>query len=91
MAIQFTQQNKTIVEFHCDDHNGGEQFEITPEMIEAPEALPSKRGPKPSGKAKKLVTLRLDPDVIDAFKSDGDGWQTRLNAVLREHFGFTIT
>jgi len=28
--------------------------------------------------------LRLDPDVIAAFKATGEDWQTRINAVLRE-------
>jgi uncharacterized protein (DUF4415 family) len=29
------------------------------------------------------VTLRLDRDVVDRFKSAGAGWQTRINAALR--------
>lgn len=33
---------------------------------------------------KQVVTLRLDPDVIEAFKADGPGWQSRVNAALRE-------
>jgi uncharacterized protein (DUF4415 family) len=44
-----------------------------------------KRGPKPSGSAKKLISLRLDQDVIDGFKSTGEGWQARMNTVLRTH------
>ena len=32
---------------------------------------------------KQMVTLRLDPDVLDWFKSTGRGYQTRMNAVLR--------
>jgi uncharacterized protein (DUF4415 family) len=31
---------------------------------------------------KKPVTLRLDADVLDWFKSLGKGYQTRINAVL---------
>lgn len=34
--------------------------------------------------AKKQVTLRLDPDVLDAWKRTGPGWQSRMNAALRE-------
>jgi len=34
--------------------------------------------------SKTAVKLRLDPDVIEAFKSEGPGWQTRINAALRE-------
>ncbi|MBE7377215.1 BrnA antitoxin family protein [Pseudomonas lopnurensis] len=29
------------------------------------------------------MTLRLDADVLAAFKKDGEGWQTRINAALR--------
>lgn len=32
---------------------------------------------------KKLLSLRLDPEVIDWFKEQGPGYQTRINAVLR--------
>lgn len=32
---------------------------------------------------KSLVTMRLDPDVIQWFKRVGKGYQTRINAVLR--------
>lgn len=40
------------------------------------------RGPG-SKPAKQVVTLRLDPDVVEAFKADGPGWQSRVNAALR--------
>ena len=30
-------------------------------------------------------TLRLDPDVLEACRQLGLGWQTRMNAVLRRH------
>ncbi|HEX2554770.1 MAG TPA: BrnA antitoxin family protein [Microvirga sp.] len=44
---------------------------------------PGQRGP---GKArpKVAVTLRLDPDIVDAFKAGGAGWQTRINETLKE-------
>ena len=32
---------------------------------------------------KKQVTLRIDPDVLDWFKRQGRGYQTRINAALR--------
>jgi uncharacterized protein (DUF4415 family) len=32
---------------------------------------------------KERVTLRLDADVLDWFRSAGPGYQTRINAVLR--------
>jgi uncharacterized protein (DUF4415 family) len=44
---------------------------------------PVRRGRPPVGKRKQLVTLRMDPDIIDAFKEGGPGWQTRMEAVLK--------
>lgn len=35
--------------------------------------------------SKKAVSVRLDQDVIDFFKSEGRGYQTRMNAVLRSY------
>jgi uncharacterized protein (DUF4415 family) len=32
---------------------------------------------------KKLLSLRLDSDVVNWFKQQGPGYQTRINAVLR--------
>ena len=34
---------------------------------------------------KKQVTLRLDPDVLEFFRSQGKGYQSRINAVLRKY------
>lgn len=39
----------------------------------------------PAGPNKKTVTMRLDEDVIDWFKSHGKGHLTRMNAVLRAY------
>jgi uncharacterized protein (DUF4415 family) len=35
--------------------------------------------------SKKLVSLRLDRDVIEEFRAGGPGWQSRINAALRKH------
>ncbi len=32
---------------------------------------------------KATVTIRLDPDVVESYKSLGTGWQTRINDDLR--------
>ncbi len=32
----------------------------------------------------KPFTIRLSPDVLEAFKSTGKGWQTRIDGVLKE-------
>jgi uncharacterized protein (DUF4415 family) len=42
-----------------------------------------KRGPQ-KAPTKKLVSLRLSPEVIDHFKATGPGWQTRIDSTLLE-------
>jgi uncharacterized protein (DUF4415 family) len=46
-------------------------------------ALRRTRGPakKP---AKEQVAIRLDPDLVGALRASGPGWQTRVNAALKE-------
>lgn len=40
--------------------------------------------PKPCPKAH--MTLRLDADVLDWFRKQGKGYQTRINAILRRYY-----
>ena len=42
-----------------------------------------KRGPQVAP-TKKLVSLRLSPEVIKHFKATGRGWQTRIDSTLQE-------
>jgi len=44
-----------------------------------------RRGRPPLDAPKQLVSLRLDQEVIDRFRATGRGWQSRINAVLRDH------
>jgi uncharacterized protein (DUF4415 family) len=61
------------------------------EMIEqvfgpvAVEALGRGRGRPAKPDRKVSLTLRIDPDVLQAYRQEGRGWQTRINQVLREH------
>jgi uncharacterized protein (DUF4415 family) len=36
---------------------------------------------------KEQVSLRIDQDVLEHFRSDGPGWQDRINAALRKAAG----
>jgi uncharacterized protein (DUF4415 family) len=46
---------------------------------------PTRGRGRPAGSGTKVATsLRLDRDLVDAFKATGIGWQTRLNDALRE-------
>lgn len=61
--------------------------EILPELFGAPiaaEMLQPKRGRPISSNPKAHVNLRLDAEVVEAFRASGHGWQTRLNAALKD-------
>ncbi len=35
--------------------------------------------------AKQTITIRLDKDVLEWYKTQGKGYQTRINAILRSY------
>ena len=43
------------------------------------------RGRPRTDNPKRLVSVRYSPEVITYFKSTGDGWQARMDGVLREY------
>ncbi|MBL8550866.1 MAG: BrnA antitoxin family protein [Hyphomonadaceae bacterium] len=47
------------------------------------------RGRPKQGSTKQAVSLRLDPDVVRAFKAQGPGWQSAMNASLRRAAGLS--
>ena len=51
-----------------------------------PESLLRRRGERGPQKAptKTLVSIRLSPDVLEHFRADGEGWQTRIDDALRD-------
>ena len=58
--------------------------------VHTPEAIIERRRGRPAGSvkadAKVAINLRVDPDVLTALRATGPGWQTRVNAILRERF-----
>ena len=56
---------------------------LPPELLAVlPQRKPGQRGPQ-KAPVKQGVYLRLDVDVLERFKADGPGWQTRINQALR--------
>ena len=47
----------------------------------------ARRGRPPSEAPKISTTIRLDPDLVEAFEADGPGWQSRTDAALRRAAG----
>lgn len=54
-----------------------------PELVAAFERARGKRGPQKTP-TKERVALRLDRNIVDHFRHDGPGWQTRINDALAE-------
>jgi len=42
------------------------------------------RGRPPGSGTKEQITLRIDKDTLDFYKSKGEGWQTFINQILGE-------
>ena len=49
-----------------------------------PEIPPRVRGPQ-TNPTKKSTTIRLDSEVLDFFKAQGKGWQTKINDILHDY------
>jgi uncharacterized protein (DUF4415 family) len=75
-------------------NNDGEVRELTADDLKrfkpAREVLPLSlqktlkiRGAQKSP-TKVSTTIRLSPDVLAAFKSEGNGWQTRIDTALKD-------
>ena len=43
------------------------------------------RGRPKSPTAKHLISVRYSPEVVAYFKSTGEGWQSRMDGVLRKY------
>ncbi len=57
----------------------------TAEELDAAMALYRAKRGRPAGSGtKEQVAIRLDRDVLSAFRASGTGWQTRMNAALRD-------
>ena len=60
--------------------------EVLPRLFgaKAAKAMLKPRGRPPAEVVKDRITIRLSPDVTAAFRASGDGWQTRIDAALRD-------
>ncbi|MEW6113329.1 MAG: BrnA antitoxin family protein [Thermodesulfobacteriota bacterium] len=60
--------------------------EVLPEIVglEGAAQMLRPRGRPKAAMTKTHVNIRLDADVLKAFKTTGPGWQTRINEALRE-------
>lgn len=58
---------------------------LTPKQLAAMVPMRALRGRPKSANPKQLVSVRYSPEVLEYFKSTGEGWQSRMDGVLREY------
>jgi uncharacterized protein (DUF4415 family) len=58
---------------------------LTPKQLKAMVPLRTLRGRPKSENPKQLVSVRYSQEVLVYFRSTGDGWQSRMDGVLREY------
>lgn len=58
---------------------------LTPRQLKAMVPLRTLRGRPKSANPKQLVSVRYSPEVLEFFKATGEGWQTRMDGVLRQY------
>ncbi len=66
-------------EWSAADSSCAVKFDALPETLQR-----KLRGRPKAVQAKERITIRLPPDVLEAFRETGAGWQTRMDSVLRE-------
>ena len=67
----------------------GDLSELDPAIFRRLKQLPNSLQRKMRGRPKlenpkELIHIRIDAEVIHAFRSTGSGWQTRINVLLKK-------
>ena len=77
-----------ITEFEQALLRSVEQAKLGEGRVTTPEQLVAQRRGRPLGSMKAqpkvATTIRFDPDVLEALKASGRGWQTRVNDAMRD-------
>jgi len=58
---------------------------LTPKQLQAMIPLRALRGRPKSPHKKLLVSVRYSPEVVAYFKATGEGWQSRMDGVLKAY------
>jgi uncharacterized protein (DUF4415 family) len=75
--------NDENFEWSAEELKKSKKFRDLPESLQTKLASRKLRGAQVLP-TKVSTTIRLSSDVIEAFKSSGAGWQTRIDLALRE-------
>jgi uncharacterized protein (DUF4415 family) len=58
---------------------------LSTQQLQEMQPMKALRGRPKSASKKLLVSVRYSPEVIEFFKSTGEGWQARMDSVLRRY------
>jgi uncharacterized protein (DUF4415 family) len=58
---------------------------LTPQQLKSMRPIQAVRGRPKSERKKLLVSVRYSQEVVEFFKSTGEGWQSRMDGVLRQY------
>ena len=58
---------------------------LSPKRLKAMVPLRTLRGRPKLANPKQLVSVRYSAEVLKCFKSTGEGWQSRMDGVLRQY------
>lgn len=61
--------------------------EVFPDLAASIDRELARHGRPPVENPRSQVSIRLDPEVLDYYKSTGKGWQSRINDALRKAAG----
>lgn len=77
-----TEEDKAIIAAAKSDPDARP---LTPTQLKAMVPIKALRGRPKSENKKLLVSVRYSPEVVAYFKSTGEGWQSRMDGVLRQY------
>jgi uncharacterized protein (DUF4415 family) len=82
IAMPSTEQDRAITSAAKADPDAQP---LTAKQLKAMVPLRTLRGRPKSKNPKQLVSVRYSQEVLTYFKSTGDGWQSRMDGVLRQY------
>ena len=82
LRLPTTEENKKIVAAARADPNARP---LTNKQLRTMVPLKSVRGRPPSENKKLLVSVRYSPEVVAFFRGTGEGWQSRMDGVLKDY------
>ncbi|MFT3822139.1 MAG: BrnA antitoxin family protein [Rubrivivax sp.] len=81
-VLPTTEENRKIVAAARQDPDAQP---LTAKQLKEMVPLKSLRGRPPLANKKQLVSVRYSPEVLDYFRGTGEGWQARMDGVLKDY------